>query len=150
MDKNNTKFGEWIPCGDGESTPLMCSVCCNTWPFYKQRGSNYCPNCGASMDLSKGVNTTNYVADEMRAILGKHVTFNIKVTMKERWVDHFCSMLKHMEDYGKRGCSRVIAFYSDGDGDFHPTFRIDRSFESVDGYTDKDKLPVPDVIFDAG
>lgn len=27
---------------------------------------------------------------------------------------------------------------------------IDRDFKSVDGYTDKDKLPVPDVIFDAG
>lgn len=42
-------FGEWIPCGDGEHTPLMCSACCNTWPFYKKRGSNFCPNCGKPM-----------------------------------------------------------------------------------------------------
>ena len=45
----NGKRAEWIPCGDGENTPLMCSACCNTWPFYKQRGSKYCPNCGAKM-----------------------------------------------------------------------------------------------------
>ena len=43
------EHGEWIPCGDGEHTPLMCSKCLNTWSFYKKRGSKYCPNCGIKM-----------------------------------------------------------------------------------------------------
>ena len=49
-DVTEVKHGEWIPCGDGEHTPLMCSSCFNTWGFYKQKGSVYCPNCGAKMD----------------------------------------------------------------------------------------------------
>jgi hypothetical protein len=52
-DVEEVKHGEWIPCGDGEHTPLMCSSCLNTWGFYKQRGSVYCPLCGAKMDGGK-------------------------------------------------------------------------------------------------
>lgn len=76
-------------------------------------------------------------------------TFNIKVTMKERWVDHFCSMLKRMERDGNRGHSEIIGFMADGDGDFHPHFEIDRLFEEVSGHEQKERIPV-EVVFDAG
>ena len=84
------------------------------------------------------------------------VTFNIKVTMKERWVNDFCSMLKCMEGFGNAGHSNVIGFYADGDGDFRPKFQIDREFEKTHGYwqhertADQSPLPRPEVIFDAG
>ena len=80
-------------------------------------------------------------------------TFNIEVTMEERWVDDFCSMLKWMESCGNLGHSSIVAFYSDGDGDFHPKFNIDIKFDKTNGYWKKDikdKMPMPEVIFDAG
>lgn len=80
-------------------------------------------------------------------------TFNIKVTMEERWIDDFCSMLKWMESCGNLGHSSVVAFYSDGDGDFRPKFEIDICFAKTKGYWDydnKNKMPKPEVIFDAG
>jgi hypothetical protein len=49
--------------------------------------------------------------------------FKIKVRMQKRWVPHFLSMLKTMQLYGSWGCSRMLSFYSDGDGDFRPTFK---------------------------
>ncbi len=80
-------------------------------------------------------------------------TFNIEVTMNERWVDDFCSMLKWMENCGNIGHSSVVGFYSDGDGDFRPKFKIDTEFNKVNGYRKEDTtLPLPklEVIFDAG
>lgn len=47
-------------------------------------------------------------------------TFTVIVSMDERWIGHFCSMLKWMEHCGNIGHSSVTAFYADGDGDFHP------------------------------
>ena len=84
--------------------------------------------------------------------MGKVVEFNIKVTMNERWVNDFCSMLHWMESCRKLGHSSVVAFYSDGDGDFRPTFDIDIEYEKTEGHwKELDKqLPVPEVIFDAG
>lgn len=58
-----------------------------------------------------------------------NVTFEIKATMDERWVDHFCSMLKHMEYNGNVGHTERIGIMSDGDGDFRPTFDIGIGFE---------------------
>lgn len=80
-------------------------------------------------------------------------TFNIEVTMNERWVDDFCSMLKWMENCGNVGHSSVVGFYSDGDGDFRPKFNIDTEFNNVNGYRNEDTpflLPKLEVIFDAG
>lgn len=77
-----------------------------------------------------------------------NVEFNIKVQMNERWVDDFCSMLKHMESYGNMGHSALIGFYADGDGDFRPKFEIDREFNSTKGFTNVDTIP--DIVFDAG
>lgn len=74
-------------------------------------------------------------------------TFTIEVTMKERWVDNFCSMLKYMERCGNIGHSTVVGFYSDGDGDFRPQFKINTEFNKVDGFK---KEYVPEVLFDAG
>lgn len=74
-------------------------------------------------------------------------TFTIEVTMKERWVDNFCSMLKYMERCGNIGHSTVVGFYSDGDGDFRPQFKINTEFNKVDGLK---KEYVPEVLFDAG
>ena len=84
--------------------------------------------------------------------MAKTVEFSIKVTMNERWVNDFCSMLRWMESCGKIGHSSVVAFYSDGDGDFRPTFDIDREYEKTEGHWKEleKQLPVPEVIFDAG
>jgi hypothetical protein len=49
----------------------------------------------------------------------------IECEMKDRWVPHFLGMLKTMWNLGNLGGSRVVAIYSDGDGDFHPKFKID-------------------------
>lgn len=81
--------------------------------------------------------------------MDKEKTFNIKVTMKERWIPYFCSMLLEMQRNGKIGHSGIIGFYSDGDGDFRPKFEFDTEFERVDGYTEN--IPEDlEIIFDAG
>ena len=78
-------------------------------------------------------------------------TITIKVTMNERWIDDFCSMLNYMQFCGNVGHSSIVAFYADGDGDFRPTFEIDTDYNKTEGYWSKDKdLPTPEVIFDAG
>ena len=58
-------------------------------------------------------------------------TFDITVSMEERWIPHFLTMLKEMENNGKAGRSRLIAFYSDGDGDFQPKFITTYPFDAV-------------------
>ncbi len=55
------------------------------------------------------------------------IEFDIKVTMKRRWIPHFLSMLKYMEQLGGLGGSRKVTFYSDGDGDFRPKFEFDKT-----------------------
>lgn len=78
-------------------------------------------------------------------------TFNIEVTMNERWVNDFCSMLKWMESCGKLGHSSLVGFYSDGDGDFRPKFQIDTKFQKTEGVWSKDNpIKSPEVLFDAG
>lgn len=77
------------------------------------------------------------------------ITFNIKVTMKERWANDFCSMLKYLEMCGNVGHSCVVGFYADGDGDFRPKFEIDREFEQKEGLRNTNKIDV-EVIYDAG
>jgi hypothetical protein len=75
-------------------------------------------------------------------------TFNITVTMKDRLVNDFCSMLKCMEKYGNRGHSGLVGFYADGDGDFRPKFEIDYPYTEKSGF--KKDGAVPEVIYDAG
>ena len=83
------------------------------------------------------------------------VTFSIKVTMKDRWVNDFCSMLDEMQRCGNIGHSAVIGFFSDGDGDFRPEFEFDRPYTRTDGYRKDNipevaELPRVEIIFDAG
>lgn len=67
--------------------------------------------------------------------------------MKDRWVPHFLTMLKYMERLGNCGSSRKVCLYADGDGDFRPKFKWDKSLSS-------DAKPVSDKngdhIYDAG
>ena len=79
-------------------------------------------------------------------------TFNVKITMEERWVDDFCSMLKYMQCCGEVGHSAVVGFYSDGDGNFRPKFEIDTEYNKTKGfwYDGDRKLPKLEVMFDAG
>lgn len=72
--------------------------------------------------------------------------FNIKVTMKNRWIPHFCSMLNYMEQMGNIGSSREVGIYSDGDGDFRPKFDFDIDYKIVEPVSDNDG----DVLYDAG
>ena len=51
--------------------------------------------------------------------------FTIKVTMKERWIPHFLSMLDYIQYCGSVGMSRYVTIMADGDGDFHPKFYWD-------------------------
>ena len=78
------------------------------------------------------------------------VTFNIQVTMNERWVDDFCSMLKYMEKNGAIGHSSLVGFYADGDGDFRPHFDIDREFDKKEGIPRERINGKPEIMFDAG
>lgn len=93
--------------------------------------------------------------------MSKEVTFNVKVTMNERWVDDFCSMLRYMEWCGNIGHSSLAGFYADGDGDFRPKFEIDREYELKEGIPKKKLIKrkeecgnensfIPEVMFDAG
>lgn len=75
-------------------------------------------------------------------------TFNIQCTMEERWVDDFCSMLHKMQYFGNIGHSQMIGFYSDGDGDFRPEFKIDREFTETE--THVTRQPRYWEFFDAG
>ena len=79
-----------------------------------------------------------------------NVTFNIEVTMKDRWVDDFCSMLKWMEHCGAVGHSSFVGFYADGDGDFRPKFSIGTPFEQKEGIPKSKILRKPEIMFDAG
>lgn len=75
-------------------------------------------------------------------------TFNIQVTMNERWIDDFCSMLKYMEYCGNIGHSSMVGFYSDGDGDFRPKFNMDIGFNKKEGCKKPNKQI--EIMFDAG
>jgi hypothetical protein len=71
--------------------------------------------------------------------------FTIKCDMEERWVPQFLGMLKLMQSLGNLGGSRMIKFYSDGDGDFRPKFEWNTSIDPA--------LPEwkgDEAIFDAG
>lgn len=72
--------------------------------------------------------------------------FTIKVKMQDRWIPHFCSMLKYMERLGSWGSSREVGLFADGDGDFRPKFEFDIEFEEVLPASEHDG----NRIYDAG
>ena len=79
-----------------------------------------------------------------------NVKFTINVTLKDRWVDDFCSLLKWMEHCGAVGHSSFVGFYADGDGDFRPEFDISIPFEQKEGIPKDEILWKPEIMFDAG
>ena len=82
---------------------------------------------------------------------------NIKCTIQDRWVNHFLGLLRRMQLLGSLGSSRILGFYSDGDGDFRPKFIVDgkeiRDIEVAKPIYDDDckiKDAICDTFFDAG
>ena len=75
--------------------------------------------------------------------------FIIECEMKDRWVPYFVSMLKRMEKNGQQGHSECVAFLSDGDGDFRPTFLVKCGTKNEDNkkYMVKQKIV---KLYDAG
>lgn len=91
--------------------------------------------------------------------------FNIHVKMEERYVNYFLSFLKYMEFMGKIGHSGLVSFFSDGDGDFRPSFSFDIDYDGVVGINKKKLIElhkedyrqvkvsefiIPEITFDAG
>jgi hypothetical protein len=66
--------------------------------------------------------------------------------MRERWIPHFMSMLKYMEQLGGLGGSRTVGIYSDGDGDFRPKFNFSMDTAVVKPKTDNNG----NRLYDAG
>ena len=75
------------------------------------------------------------------------ISFNVNVTMDERWVNHFISFLKRMELDGNIGKSEHVTFYADGDGDFRPKFKIDIDYVEKSPILKTVKTPFP--VYDA-
>jgi hypothetical protein len=73
--------------------------------------------------------------------------FIIECEVSERWVDHFCSFLKHLERNGNLGHSALVGFYADGDGDFRPKFNIKTKYEKTGA---KKTNKTPEAMYDAG
>ena len=76
----------------------------------------------------------------------QYVLINVKCSIPEQWVNHFCSFLKEMERNGNNGHSAVIGFYCDGDGTFRPKFEIDTRFRVVEGYNQSKPIYVEKSI----
>lgn len=55
------------------------------------------------------------------------IRFTIHCTMKRKWASQLIGMLHHMQHLGSIGSTRLITFYSDGDGDFRPKFECEDS-----------------------
>lgn len=73
--------------------------------------------------------------------------FNVQCEMEERWVPEFIGLLKMMQQLGSLGGSRTLSFYSDGDGDFHPTFKWDKDMPTP---AQPSPLGNDSFMFDAG
>ena len=91
--------------------------------------------------------------------MGNKVKFTVECEMEERWINQFMSFLNMLESNGSIGHSSSIAFYADGDGDFHPHFKTNISFNKEqpahnyykDGFSDTDiNIPLPECMYDAG
>ena len=74
------------------------------------------------------------------------VEFDVHCKMNKAWANEFMSMLNLMQSFGEMGCSDHIDIYSDGDGDFRPTFETDFKYTKRDAHRSADG----DFVFDAG
>ena len=73
--------------------------------------------------------------------------FTIECEVPERWINQFCSFLKHLERNGNLGHSALVGFYADGDGDFSPKFDIKTPWEKIGGIK---TIKTPEAMYDAG
>ncbi len=88
-----------------------------------------------------------YGRNDKGEVLDEEVTFTVTCTMRKRWAPEVIGMMKKMEQYGGLGCSRDIALFSDGDGDFRPKFVFsDEAIPAADPVSDRHG----DLYFDAG
>ncbi len=76
------------------------------------------------------------------------IKFNIECEMETRWIPYFLAMLAHMEFLGKIGSSKLVTLYSDGDGDFRPSFIWDTNLPEPTLNYEVDEHG--NTIFDAG
>ena len=51
VDAEPVRHGEWLDC-ENYNDIVQCSKCGLIRNIYKQEGWNYCPNCGAKMDVT--------------------------------------------------------------------------------------------------
>lgn len=77
-------------------------------------------------------------------------TFTIDCTMEERWIPYFISFLKKLQYNGNVGHTGMVAFMSDGDGDFRPKFETDQKYYIVNPSIDKAAKEPPEFLYDAG
>jgi hypothetical protein len=73
--------------------------------------------------------------------------FTISCEMSERWIPQFLGMLKMMQTLGGLGGSRIVKFYSDGDGDYQPKFEWDKDLPKPAQAIDKSN---DEYLYDAG
>lgn len=81
----------------------------------------------------------------------------IKCDIQDRWLPHFLGMLKTMQTLGSFGSSRIVGLYSDGDGDFRPTFIVNgKNIKDIKNVAkpiyndDSEKAAICDYFYDAG
>lgn len=55
------------------------------------------------------------------------VTVTITITARKRWIKQLLGLFRDMQTLGSMGSSRMLGFYSDGDGDFRPKFDVNGS-----------------------
>ncbi len=72
--------------------------------------------------------------------------FTITCEMSERWIPQFLGMLKTMQQLGGLGGSRIVKFYSDGDGDYRPKFEWDKELPKPA----KQEWKNDEILYDAG
>lgn len=101
------------------------------YPFYRTLEQYFMETDGPDLDdLEYAQVIYEFARMNNEGILDTYVNANtrkltIEVEMRARWVPYFVDMLTIMEYLGNVGSSRAITFYSDGDGDFRPKFKID-------------------------
>ena len=77
------------------------------------------------------------------------VTFTITAKMEERWVNHFLNFLARMEIFGTIRHSELLAFYSDGEGDFRPEFNFSDNVKAKPLIVPCKKVSKRICVFDA-
>jgi hypothetical protein len=106
-----------------------------------------CHHCSIRWEQEKSAAKFGYNdKDEVEPTV---IEFTVKCKMRARWVPHFIGMLKLMQNLGGLGGSRMIQFYSDGDGDYRPKFEFEDNMpEPAPGVWKMDNEEI--CYFDAG